>query len=159
MPASYPHELTLPTPLGVALAVQADEQGIIGSSFIRVRGVVGKRCSDPLLREAAAQVKAYFAKRLRRFSLPLYLEGTAFQRTVWQFVAGLETGELISYGDLARVIRAPRAARGVAAAMARSPMDLFIPAHRVVGSDGTVRGAGPRSLRRKLLEFEGIILK
>jgi O-6-methylguanine DNA methyltransferase len=78
---------------------------------------------------------------------------------VWQFVAGLETGELISYGDLARVIRAPRAARGVAAAMARSPMDLFIPAHRVVGSDGTVRGAGPRSLRRKLLEFEGIILK
>jgi methylated-DNA-[protein]-cysteine S-methyltransferase len=156
---SYPHALTLPTPLGVALAIQADDRGIIRSRFIHVRRLLRKRSSDPLLYEAAAQVKAYFAKRLRRFSLPLHFEGTDFQRTVWQFVASLETGELISYGDLARIIRAPRAARGVATAMARSPMDLFVPAHRVVGSDGTVRGAGPRSLRRRLLQFEGIILK
>lgn len=104
-------------------------------------------------------MKAYFRKRLVRFDLPLHVEGTAFQKAVWEFVSHMETGELISYSDLARAIGAPRAARGVAAAMARSPLDLFIPAHRVVGADGTVRGAGPRSLRRRLLEFEGITLR
>lgn len=150
--------MTLPTPLGVALAVRADERGIIASDFVRVPHK-HTRVADPLLREAAAQVRAYFRKRLRRFDLPLHFEGTPFQKTVWAFVAAMETGELVSYSDLARAIDAPRAARGVAAAMAHSPLDLFIPAHRVVGADGTVRGAGPKSLRRRLLAFEGITLR
>jgi methylated-DNA-[protein]-cysteine S-methyltransferase len=159
MPALYPDSLVLPTPLGVALAVRADQRGIVASDFVRTTRTSKGRIADPLLRETAAQVKAYFRKRLRRFDIPLHFEGTPFQKAVWSFVAALETGELISYSDLARAIDAPRAARGVAAAMARSPLDLFIPAHRVVGADGTVRGAAPRSLRRKLLEFEGITLR
>jgi len=159
MPPSIPGSLVLPTPLGVALAIRADDRAITASDFVRTTRVSSGRIRDALLREAAAQVKAYFRKRLARFDLPLHMDGTVFQKTVWNFVATLETGELISYSDLARAICAPRAARGVAAAMARSPLDLFIPAHRVVGADGTVRGASPRSLRRKLLEFEGIILK
>lgn len=159
MPAVYPGSLVVPTPLGVALSVRADARGIVASDFVRTGRISHGRASDPILREAAAQVRAYFQKRLARFDLPLHLDGTDFQKAVWQLVASLETGELISYSDLARVIGAPRAARGVAAAMARSPLDLFIPAHRVVGADGTVRGAAPRSLRRRLLEFEGIILR
>jgi O-6-methylguanine DNA methyltransferase len=159
MPALYPDSLVLPTPLGVALAVRADERGIFASDFVRTTRISRGRIVNPLLRETASQVKSYFRKRLHRFDLPLYVEGTPFQKQVWAFVAALQTGELISYSDLARAIDAPRAARGVAAAMARSPLDLFIPAHRVVGADGTVRGASPRSLRRKLLAFEGIILK
>ncbi len=147
------------TPLGVALAVRADERRIIASDFIRMTGKSGARSRHPLLREAAAQVAAYFRRRLQRFDLPLLLEGTPFQTAVWSFVAGLDTGEIISYGDLARAVGAPRAARGVASAMAHSPLDLFVPAHRVVGSDGSLRGAGPRSLRRRLLEFEGVILR
>jgi O-6-methylguanine DNA methyltransferase len=89
----------------------------------------------------------------------LHLEGTPFQIDVWHFVAALEVGELVAYGDLARAIGRPRAHRGVAAAMRRTPIDLFIPAHRVVGADGSVRGAGPNSLRRRLLTFEGITLR
>jgi len=159
MPALYPRSIVLATPLGVALAIRADERGIVASDFVRVRRTSHQRTNDQLLREAAAQVRAYFRKRLERFDLPLHIEGTAFQKAVWEFVAHMETGELISYSDLARAIGAPRAARGVAAAMSRSPLDLFIPAHRVVGADGSVRGAGPRSLRRRLLEFEGITLR
>lgn len=104
-------------------------------------------------------MKAYFRKKLRRFDLPLHFDGTSLQLDVWTFVAGLETGQIISYGDLARAVGRPRAHRGVAAAMSRTPIDLFVPAHRVVGSDGSVRGAGPGSVRRKLLAFEGIILR
>lgn len=146
------------TPLGVLLRIASDGERIVASEFVRIRKNASPRLTDPLLREARAQVRAYFRKRLARFDLPLALEGTPLQVDVWRFVAGLETGQLISYGDLARAVGRPRAHRGVAAAMAKTPLDLFVPAHRVIGSDGTVRGAGPRSLRRRLLAFEGITL-
>lgn len=147
------------TPLGVWLLVESDGEHIRSAEFSRSVRTTAKRPADALLREAQAQVRAYFRKRLTRFDLPLHFEGTAFQQDVWRFVAGLEVGQLVSYGDLARLIGRPRAHRGVAAAMRRTPIDLFVPAHRVVGSDGTVRGAGPNSVRRRLLAFEGIILR
>lgn len=147
------------TPFGLTLVIDCDEQSVIASEFARRAQPVQKRITHAVLREAAQQARAYFRKRLRRFDLPLRLNGTEFQNAVWTFVAQMETGELISYSDLARAIENPRAARGVAAAMARTPIDLFIPAHRVVGADGTVRGAGAGSLRRALLKFEGITLR
>lgn len=147
------------TPFGYALAVKCGAGEIVASDFLRRAAPANARVRHPLLREARSQVQAYFRKRLRRFDLPLALAGTAFQNAVWTFVAQMETGEIISYSDLARAIGNPRGARGVAAAMARAPLDLFVPAHRVVGADGTVRGAAPGSLRRKLLAFEGIILR
>lgn len=152
-----PHEqATFDTPFGCALEVRCERGAIVAAEFVRARVRRAAAPRDPLLSEARAQVQAYLRKRLRRFDLPLRLSGTDFQVRVWEFTAGLETGEIVSYGDLARAIGAPRAARAVAAAMARTPIDLFIPAHRVVGSDGTVRGAGAGSMRRKLLAFEGI---
>ncbi|HLI95360.1 MAG TPA: methylated-DNA--[protein]-cysteine S-methyltransferase [Candidatus Baltobacteraceae bacterium] len=146
------------TPLGVSLVVESDGDCVVGASFSRARPSAARTAND-LLREAKRQVDAYFRRRLLRFDLPLKFVGTPFQRDVWAFVAGLEMGQIISYGDLARAIGRPRAHRGVAAAMRRTPIDLFVPAHRVVGSDGSVRGAGRGSMRRKLLAFEGIILR
>ncbi len=110
------------------------------------------------LREAVEQVRAYARRRLRRFDVPLTLNGTPFQVSVWQAVSELETGELVSYADVARAVGAPRAHRGVAMAMGRTPFDLFIPAHRVIGADGRIKGAGPNSFRRRLLAFEGIVI-
>ena len=151
-------EMTVSTPVGAVLHVEAAQDRIVVCDF-RPRARSGaSRSRDPLLREARAQIDAYFRKRLRRFDLPLFLDGTAFQCAVWDLVASLEVGELISYGDVARAIGAPLAHRGVAAAMRRTPFDLLIPAHRVIGADGKVKGAGPNSLRRRLLAFEGIIL-
>lgn len=159
MLAAYPlHRVVLPTPLGCRLLVCSDGERVVESRFFRGAAGTG-RTSDPVLREAASQLRAYFRRRLARFDLPLALHGTPFEVRVWTFVSQMETGELISYGDLARALDAPRAARGVARAMSRSPLDLLVPAHRVVGADGTVRGAGPRSMRRALLAFEGISLR
>jgi methylated-DNA-[protein]-cysteine S-methyltransferase len=146
-------ELILPTPFGAALKLRSDGAAIVACDFARVR-TMRPRPRDPILREAKTQLSAYFKKRLLRFDLPLHFVGTPFQVTVWNFVSTLEFGELISYADVGRAIGAPLSHRGVAMAMSRSPFDLLVPAHRVIGADGTVRGAGPASMRRRLLAFE-----
>jgi methylated-DNA-[protein]-cysteine S-methyltransferase len=142
------------TPFRLDLLVGSDGRAITSSDFVAPsrRRVVATR--DPLLDEAAAQVRAYFAGRLRCFDVPLALEGTAFQVAVWNAVAALSFGEFVSYADVARAVGRPLAHRGVATAMGKTPLDLFVPAHRVVGADGRVRGAGPGSLRARLVDYE-----
>lgn len=152
-------ELILPTPFGAPLRLRSDGAAIVACDFTpRARATSG-RSRDPVLREARSQIEAYLRKRLRRFDVPLDFAGTTFQIAVWTFVSQLEFGELISYADVGRAIGAPLSHRGVAMAMSRSPFDLLVPAHRVIGADGTIKGASPNSMRRKLLRFEGYMVR
>lgn len=134
--------------------VESDGRAIVSSTFAPPRGKRYPKPNDALLAAAIEQVRAYFARRLRRFDLPLAPAGTPFQRAVWELVAGLSFGEFVSYGDVARAIGRPLAHRGVAAAMSLTPLDLFVPAHRVIGSDGRVKGVRPGSMRARLVAFE-----
>ena len=151
-------EMTLSTPIGAVLHVCADGGEIVACDFHARARARSTPVRDPLLREARDQINAYFRKRLRRFDLPLALHGPPFEVAVWALVASLEVGELISYGDVGRALGRPRAHRTVATAMRHSPYDLLIPAHRVIGADSRIKGAGSNSLRRRLLAFEGITL-
>jgi methylated-DNA-[protein]-cysteine S-methyltransferase len=144
----------IPTPLDRDLLILSNGLAIVGSNFVGRRRSAPRKPSDALLREASAQIRAYFARRLRRFDLPLELTGTPFRVAVWRAVATLSFGEFVSYADVARAIGHPLAHRGVASAMASTPFDLLVPAHRVIGADGRIKGAGPRSMRVRLLEFE-----
>jgi len=147
--------LRIATPLGLDLLVGSDGSRIAASDFVvPCRRPAGKLPADALLREAKAQVEAYFRRRLRRFDLPLSLQGTAFSESVWRTVATLAFGEFVSYADVARALGRPLAHRAVAAAMGKTPLDLFVPAHRVVGADGRVRGAERGSIRARLVDFE-----
>ncbi len=151
--------LRLPTPFRRDLLVGVRDGVLIESAFVSPKpSARDVRASDPLLREIRKQVAAYCAKRLRRFDVPLHLAGTPFQCRVWELVSQLEVGELVSYADVARAIGHPLSHRGVAAALGRTPYDLFVPAHRVIGSDGRIKGADTHSMRRRLLAFEGIAL-
>jgi len=116
-------EMTVSTPIGAVLHIGAEQGRIVTCAFRPASRLVTATPRDPLLREARKQINAYFRKRLRRFELPLALNGTAFQCAVWELVASLEAGELISYSDVARAIGAPLAHRGVAAAMRHTPYD------------------------------------
>jgi methylated-DNA-[protein]-cysteine S-methyltransferase len=136
------------------LVITVTEEAIVAGRFVPSRGARRVKPKDALHAAADAQVRAYFARRLRRFDLPLEPAGTPFARAVWQLTAALSFGEFVSYGDLARAAGRPLAHRGVAMAMARTPIALFIPAHRVVGSDGRLRGTAPGSLRARLAAFE-----
>jgi O-6-methylguanine DNA methyltransferase len=142
------------TPLRRDLLILGNGQTIVASKFVSASSQPRPQPTDALLVEAAAQVRAHFQRRLARFDLPLRLEGSAFQVAVWRAVASLGFGEFVSYAEVARAIGRPLAHRGVAAAMALTPIDLFVPAHRVIGADGRIKGAGPKSLRFRLAEFE-----
>ena len=145
--------IRIPTPLRRDLLVTGDGERIIASDFVAVKRTATSTPND-LLAEAQEQVRAYFKRRLLHFELPLLLEGTPFCEAVWRAVASLAFGEFVSYADVARAVGRPMAHRGVAAAMGRSPLDLFIPAHRVVGADGRVKGGTPGSTRLMLVAFE-----
>ncbi len=116
---------------------------------------VPMRNDDPLLREAAAQLQRYFTGTLARFELPLDLQGTPFQRSVWQALLRIPSGRTCSYGELARRVGAPAAVRAVGAAVGRNPASLVVPCHRVLGADGSLNGyAGGIERKRALLALE-----
>jgi len=111
---------------------------------------------DPVLVEAAAQLRAYFAGDLEEFDLPLAPRGTPFQQTVWTALCGIGFGETASYGELARRIgKTPAASRAVGLANGRNPIPVVIPCHRVIGANGTLTGyAGGLQRKQTLLDLE-----
>jgi methylated-DNA-[protein]-cysteine S-methyltransferase len=109
----------------------------------------------PVLAAAERQLREYFAGDRRTFDLPLDLEGTPFQRRAWLALAEVPFGTTRSYGEQARRLGAPRAARAVGAANGRNPLAIVLPCHRLVGSDGgLVRYGGGLEVKRALLDHE-----
>lgn len=113
------------------------------------------REETPLLREAHGQLQAYFAGQLRRFTLPLRPQGTPFQQTVWELLREIPYGTTATYGEIASRAGNPKASRAVGMANNRNPIAIFIPCHRVIGSNGRLVGyAGGLDLKRLLLDIE-----
>lgn len=109
----------------------------------------------PLLKEAKAQLDAYFAGRLKAFDLPLAPAGTEFQMKVWNALCDIPYGETITYGQLAGRIGNANASRAVGMANSRNPLPVFIPCHRVVGAGGKLTGyTGGLDIKEKLLQLE-----
>ncbi|HEV3004087.1 MAG TPA: methylated-DNA--[protein]-cysteine S-methyltransferase [Pirellulales bacterium] len=101
------------------------------------------------------QLSAYFAGDLVEFDLRLVLAGTEFQRSVWRALRGIDFGQRESYAHLANRLRRPSAVRAVGAAIARNPISIVVPCHRVIGSNGALTGyAGGLERKQWLLEHE-----
>lgn len=107
------------------------------------------------LRHLKKQLKEYFAGRRKEFSLPLIMEGTDFQKAVWNQLLKIPYGETISYHKQAEAINNPGAVRAVGTANSSNRIAIVIPCHRVIGSDGTLVGYGGGLHRKKwLLDHE-----
>lgn len=158
------------SPLGTILLV-ADEVGLRWLTFVderspeeearraaRYLGTEVNACSHRFLDQAAKELVAYFAGRLTEFQTPAAPIGPEFHLTIWRELLRIPYGQTKSYGQIAREIGQPDAARAVGAANGANPISIVIPCHRVIGADGTLVGYGGGLWRKqRLLELEGAL--
>jgi methylated-DNA-[protein]-cysteine S-methyltransferase len=153
---------TVDSPIGTLLLL-GDGQALRGlhmqggRTAIRVRPE-WERADEPFAR-VEAQLAEYFEGRRTAFDVPLELAGSPFQRRVWQALQEIPYGETTSYGELARRVGAPSAARAVGVANSQNPVAVIVPCHRVIGADGSLTGfGGGLERKRLLLELESGVL-
>jgi methylated-DNA-[protein]-cysteine S-methyltransferase len=149
---------SMESPIG-PLLLAGDDRGLHLVHFVN-----GRRPKSPSpawvenknpFKEAIRQLRAYFAGKLTEFALPLVLEGTEFQLLVWRNLQKIPYGETLSYGQLAKRIGSPDAARAVGLANGSNPIPIIIPCHRVIGSNGDLTGfGGGLPIKKKLLALE-----
>jgi methylated-DNA-[protein]-cysteine S-methyltransferase len=143
------------SPIG-DLSLAVDDAGLCRLNFGRVDRHLEP---DPLLTETEEQLKAYFAGELTEFTVPLSVRGgSEFERAVWAQLSRIPYGEMRTYGEVAKIVGDPGAARAVGVACNRNPIAVVVPCHRVVGAGGKMVGfGGGIPLKRHLLELEARI--
>ena len=110
---------------------------------------------NDLLLQLEQQLKEYFAKERKEFSLPIQFVGTPFQEDVWKVLQTIPYGKTISYKEEAVAICNPKAARAVANANGKNRLSIIVPCHRVIGNDGGLGGyTGGITRKAYLLKLE-----
>jgi methylated-DNA-[protein]-cysteine S-methyltransferase len=152
-----------PSPLGEIL-LSFDDAALTGLHFIGQKAQppvpVGGRRDDthPIATRTVAHLARYFDGEAADPDVPLRLHGTPFQQAVWAVLQTIPRGGTTSYAAVARRVGAPAAVRAVGAAVGRNPVSIFVPCHRVVGSDGSLTGyAGGLPRKIRLLQIEGVL--
>ena len=119
-----------------------------------------KSATHPLAKQIAEQINAYFNSAAYVFDLPLTLHGTPYQQRVWQAIAAIPVGQVLTYQALAQQLGS--GARAVANACGANHLPLLIPCHRVVaksGLGGFMCGHPQgRLIKMALLKHEGVNL-
>ncbi|HEX2865081.1 MAG TPA: methylated-DNA--[protein]-cysteine S-methyltransferase [Deinococcales bacterium] len=145
---------------GVAVGSLGTPLGVLGVT-VSARGVTGcgeaaepDRGASPLLDQALRELGEYFAGARRGFDVPLDLSAcSVFARRVYDLTRAVPYGETRSYGDIAAVLGS--SARAVGSALARLPVGILVPAHRVTLANGGLGGyQGRGDVKAWLLDFE-----
>ncbi len=160
-PSKYRPEPARPRPIGL-LTLVAEDGALVGLYMDAQHNAPPTGASELLDARSAdgfgpfvEQLLAYFAGELRRFDVPLAPVGTPFQQRVWAALREIPFGETATYGELAAAIGQPGAARAVGLANGRNPIGIIVPCHRVIGTDGKLRGyAGGVDRKERLLALE-----
>lgn len=111
---------------------------------------------SPLVTEAHYQITQYLVGQLHTFHLPILLMGTSFQLQVWHLLSLIPRGSTVTYGSIAISLGNSKLVRAVGQACGANPLPLIIPCHRVVAKGGLGGFSGGLSVKKILLNLEGI---
>lgn len=158
-------QTTIDSPLG-PLRLGATDRGLAYLWFVDPAYHAVNELDAPedprqrFIAQAVDELEAYWAGRCpTRFDVPLDLHGTAFQRAVWRELVDVPPGHTSTYGEIARKVGAPQAARAAGAAIGRNPVAIIVPCHRIIGRDGSLTGfASGLPRKERLLQHEGALL-
>ncbi|MBQ7174173.1 MAG: methylated-DNA--[Lachnospiraceae bacterium] len=169
------YETLMETPFGV-LRLKADDEALTYAGFVSTAGMSEAdritnierdgRLAAPLALALDWYGRYFDGQAPDPSEVPIRPEGSSFRREVWEIVRQIPYGQVLSYGEIARIIAARRgiprmAAQAVGGAMKANRIFILIPCHRVIGADGSMVGYGslPDSLelKRALLRHEGIL--
>jgi methylated-DNA-[protein]-cysteine S-methyltransferase len=150
-----PERFVMKSPLG-NIAVTISSHGL---QELKKTSEESKPPKTPFGREVRDQIKDYFAKKITRFDFKLDMQGSDFQKNVWNELRKIPYGSMVSYGYIAQRIGNPKAARAVGSANHSNPLWIVVPCHRVIGSKGKLTGyAGGLDMKAYLLQLEGALL-
>ncbi len=138
------------SPIGRVL-LACDEAGLTGLWFegakYYARGLEATRqeLEHPYIKAARKWLDLYFSGQRPDFALPIHMLGTVFQKNVWEILSTIPYGEVITYGEIARLIACKQgvgrmSAQAVGGAVGHNPISIIIPCHRVVGTNGSLTG-------------------
>lgn len=150
------------TPLG-DMVLTANEVALRHAFFVDrpgapLLGASLASAENTILNRARVVLQAYFEGQTCAWDVPIMPNGTDFQQAVWRAVCAIEPGQTLSYSALAREMGRTDAIRAVAQAVARNPIVIFVPCHRVIGSNGSLVGYTAGMLRKQhLLALEGAL--
>jgi methylated-DNA-[protein]-cysteine S-methyltransferase len=146
------------TPIG-QLTLFGNDKGLTGINFPSGKNQIipdiHYQKNEQKLAKAAQQLDEYFSGKRKEFTIPLDINGSDFQKTVWEALRSIPYGQTMSYGDIAKMIGRPTASRAVGMANGRNQIPIIIPCHRVIGADKSLTGfAGGLETKKILLLLE-----
>lgn len=149
---------TIPTPFATFAAWVDEQERLVRFRLSADRAAEiepDARRDERAITRIRDQVEQYCAGERTEFDIERAARGTPFQNAVWNALMEIPYGETRSYGDIARAIGRPSAARGVGAANGANPIALIVPCHRVIGANGQLTGyGGGLPLKQALLAHE-----
>jgi len=158
---------TMESPVGELLLIGRPSSGGVALTSVTMAGQRyapevrdGWRRDPVAFAEVTRQLTEYFAGERREFTLHLAPRGTEFQQRIWQALDSVPYGTTTTYGQLAAQLGVPRdRIQALGAAIGANPLAIIRPCHRVIGSDGGIRGyAGGVERKQQLLAHEGALL-
>jgi methylated-DNA-[protein]-cysteine S-methyltransferase len=152
-------KLTFDSPVGAITLLARDNKVVYLTMGSNITADFGKAS---VLQDAKKQLTSYFKGKSKELDFATELEGTAFQKSVWNEIEKVGFGEVTTYAEIAKNIGNPKAVRAVGGAVGSNPVPLIVGCHRVLGASGKITGySGGNGLptKRWLLALEGIETK
>lgn len=137
------------------ITLMSDGMSITGLKLGNYKPDNSKEADLDIFDRSFTELQEYFSGKRHSFDIPLRLEGTEYQKKVWQLVSQIPYGQTATYKDISLALGKKKAFRAVGGAVGKNPVLIFVPCHRVIGLDGSLTGyAGGTDAKRFLLDIE-----